>query len=128
MNTPKGWHRHPNGGGLVQDSAEVSDSAYVGIHARVSGHAWVFGNARVSGNAQVSGDAWDESPPQMQIGRWYGHMRNAKTVAIGCQTCSVEEDLSAWLHDLAEKHDATDTELSSALVFVDLCKALKGGE
>lgn len=24
-----GWHRHPNGGGWVRDSAYVADSAYV---------------------------------------------------------------------------------------------------
>lgn len=48
--TPAGWHRHPNGGGLVQDTAYVEDSA------------WVYGNAQVYGEARVYGDAWKASP------------------------------------------------------------------
>jgi hypothetical protein len=43
---PLGWHRHPNGGGLVEDTATVDDTAYVGPAARV-----YYGNA---GNARVS--------------------------------------------------------------------------
>ena len=72
---PEGWHRHPNGGGLVQDTAYVADTAYVGRNAQVygnakvlsyalvtnnaivSGNAKVFGSAKVSGNALVSGHA-----------------------------------------------------------------------
>lgn len=37
--TPIGWHRHPNGGGLVQDTASVAPTVYVGKRARVSGDA-----------------------------------------------------------------------------------------
>ena len=46
-----GWHRHSNGGGWVEDTAQVSGDA------QVYGDAWVYGNALVSGNAQVSGNA-----------------------------------------------------------------------
>ena len=62
-----GWHRHPNGGGWVQDTATVDETAHIGPDARVYGAAqvfgnawvygtaWVFGSARVFGNARVSG-------------------------------------------------------------------------
>ncbi|MBK6858130.1 MAG: hypothetical protein IPG97_16660 [Microthrixaceae bacterium] len=58
-----GWHRHPNGGGWVEDTATVDETAYVGPDARVfetarvSGSAWVYGTARVFGAAEVSGTA-----------------------------------------------------------------------
>ena len=66
---PSGWHEHPNGGGLVQNTASVADSCFVGKDAQVSGmrrspgmrrstgNAQVYGNAQVSGYAQVYGDA-----------------------------------------------------------------------
>ena len=69
---PEGWHKHENGGGLVQDTAYVEKSA------RVSG------DVRVYGNAWVSGDAWVSSPLYIQGTRHaltnsrYGH------IAIGC--------------------------------------------
>ena len=65
-----GWHRHPNGGGWVQDTASVDETAHIGPDAEVYGtarvygtaevfgSARVYGNARVSGNAQVFGNAW----------------------------------------------------------------------
>lgn len=49
-----GWHRHPNGGGWVEDTATVDETAYVGPDARVYGAARVSGNAEVFGAAQVS--------------------------------------------------------------------------
>ncbi len=58
-----GWHRHPNGGGWVQDTASVDGTAHIGPdaevygNARVFGAAWVFGAARVSGAAEVFGAA-----------------------------------------------------------------------
>ena len=64
-----GWHRHPNGGGWVQDTASVDETAHIGPAAQVSGNAqvsgaaqvfgaaWVFGAAEVFENAQVSGAA-----------------------------------------------------------------------
>ena len=63
-----GWHRHPNGGGWVQDTASVDETAHIGPDAEVSGaaqvcgNAQVYGNARVSGNAQVYGNAWVSAP------------------------------------------------------------------
>ena len=47
-----GWHRHPNGGGWVEDTATVDETAHIGPAAQV------YGNARVSGAAQVFGAAW----------------------------------------------------------------------
>lgn len=57
------YHHHPNGGGLVAETAEVADRVYVGPCARVcdysrlSGDVLVFGNAWISGRAEVSGAA-----------------------------------------------------------------------
>ena len=52
-----GWHRHPNGGGWVQDTASVDETAHIGPDAEVSGAAQVCGNAQVYGNARVCGAA-----------------------------------------------------------------------
>ncbi len=46
-------HRHPNGGGLVEDSAKVSPTAFVGTNAMVLGEAQVTDNARVEDFAIV---------------------------------------------------------------------------
>jgi carbonic anhydrase/acetyltransferase-like protein (isoleucine patch superfamily) len=54
---------HPNGGGMVQNTATVDASVYVGPEARVSGTAVLQGNVRVEdyaivgGAAQLSGNA-----------------------------------------------------------------------
>lgn len=76
------YHPHPNGGGLVAETAKVDASAFVGVgarvddnarvldnacvrdnacvagNARVFGNACVYANARVFGDALVFGDAW----------------------------------------------------------------------
>ena len=52
-----GWHRHPNGGGWVQDTALVAPTAYVGPDAQVYGSARVYGTARVFGKERVYGAA-----------------------------------------------------------------------
>lgn len=57
-----GWHRHPNGGGWVQDTASVDETAHIGPDAEVSVAAQVSGNAWVFGSAEVSGNAWVSSP------------------------------------------------------------------
>lgn len=46
------FRRHPNGGGLVAETASVDDTAFVGMNA------WVYEKAKVYGNAKVFGDAW----------------------------------------------------------------------
>lgn len=50
-----GGHRHPNGGGWVDDAAHVDATAWVGPHAVVRG------DARVTGAARIEGRAWVES-------------------------------------------------------------------
>ena len=52
-----GWHRHPIGGGWVEDTASVDEMAHIGPDAQVYGDAEVFGAARVYGAAEVSGAA-----------------------------------------------------------------------
>ena len=99
---PKGFHVHPNGGGLVEGTAYVEASVFVGEDARVFGSArvfgdaqvfgdaWVFGSAqvfgdaRVSGDTQVSGDAWEQSPLYIQGTRH--PITNSKygELTIGC--------------------------------------------
>ena len=51
------WDLHPNGGGWVQNTANVSASAFVGPDAIVYGNAEVYGKARVIDNARVFGNA-----------------------------------------------------------------------
>ena len=68
-----GWHRHPNGGGWVQDTASVDETAHIGPDAEVSVAARVSGNAQVSGTAQVSGNAWVSGAAQVSGNAWvYG--------------------------------------------------------
>jgi len=55
--TPKGYHRHPNGGALVVDTANVALGAYVGGDARIGGTAQIYGDARIGGNAAIDGNA-----------------------------------------------------------------------
>ncbi|MEI6412175.1 MAG: DUF6055 domain-containing protein [Bacteroidota bacterium] len=55
-------HLHPNGGGFVQNSANVSPSVYVGAHAMVLGNAVLSDSVRIDHTAIVrdatmSGDA-----------------------------------------------------------------------
>jgi len=51
------YHNHPNGGGLVSDSASVDDSVYVGPDAKVLGNAHVTGNVRIEDHAVVQDSA-----------------------------------------------------------------------
>ena len=65
-----GWHRHPNGGGWVQDTASVDETAHIGPAARV------FGAAQVCGNAQVYGSAWVYGSARVYGNAWvYGNAR-----------------------------------------------------
>ena len=52
------YHRHPNGGGWVADTATVTDSAFVGLNACVRDKARVLDNVRVYGNSWVYGEAY----------------------------------------------------------------------
>ena len=53
-NGPVPAHHHPNGGGLVAETARVANTAYVGLQARVFGEAEVLGHARIKDCAEVS--------------------------------------------------------------------------
>jgi carbonic anhydrase/acetyltransferase-like protein (isoleucine patch superfamily) len=52
---PGGGHWHSNGGGWVDNRANVAASAYVGPRAAV------YGNSTVSGNARIEGLSWVNS-------------------------------------------------------------------
>lgn len=50
---PENFHRHPNGGGLVENSAQVDETAFVGENAVVGDYAQVKENARICGEAKI---------------------------------------------------------------------------
>ncbi|HKQ74790.1 MAG TPA: DUF6055 domain-containing protein, partial [Blastocatellia bacterium] len=72
---------HPNGGGWVASTAQVSATAFVGPRARVIGNAVVSGNARiedwaiVGGAAQVRDSAIVEDFAQVLNGQVYENAR-----------------------------------------------------
>lgn len=63
------YHHHPNGGGMVAETAQVADSVFVGPFAKICGHcklsgkvfvfgnAWIFDKAEVSGNVDIFANA-----------------------------------------------------------------------
>lgn len=50
-------HKHPNGGGVVSNTAKVADTAFVGANAMVLDYAEVKENARIENKAVVKGHA-----------------------------------------------------------------------
>lgn len=122
-NGPVPAHQHSNGGGWVADTAKLSETAYVGLNAQVGGNARVAGNACVTGSAQVGGGEWAESPPQMQVGRWYACMHSKEIIAIGCQKIEIAKAGPAWIKKLAKDFGATASEVRAAHVFVQWCKS-----
>ncbi len=105
------WHRHPNGGGWVQDTAHVDDTAYVGPDAQVSGSARVYGSARVCGSAWVKhprhvltvGPIGSEDKTITVFRSDTGH-----GIAVGCwcDPASTVEDLAAEVQRRAPEHAA----------------------
>ena len=61
VNTPEGFHRHSNGGGLVADSSWVDKSAYVDWDSIVLGNSQVRQSARVSNSIVLDTEMWGES-------------------------------------------------------------------
>ena len=106
-----GWHRHPNGGGWVEDTASVDDTAYVGPDAQVSGSARVYGSARVCGSAWVKhprhvltvGPIGSEDKTITVFRSDTGH-----GIAVGCwcDPASTVEDLAAEVQRRAPEHAA----------------------
>ncbi len=50
-------HRHPNGGGWVENTATVAPTAYVGPHAQVKLFAQVLDKARVEARGLITDSA-----------------------------------------------------------------------
>ena len=75
---PDGFHMHPNGGGLVENTAKVDDSVFV------NSNAWVYGNARVSGNAWVSSPLYIQGTKHALTNSRYGY------ISIGCHEHTFE--------------------------------------
>lgn len=50
---PPGYHRHPNGGGLVEDTALVEEGVYLAKEAKVIGHSVVKSGAKINGNSLI---------------------------------------------------------------------------
>lgn len=76
IEAPKGFHLHPNGGGLVEDTAVVGVSAFVGPEARVLDQALVNDKATICDRAVVSGKAWVGDNAAVYDNAWVGE--NAK--------------------------------------------------
>ena len=55
----EGWHRHPNGGGWVEDTATVAPEAWVGMFGVACGNCWVGPKARIWGGVISGGVIWD---------------------------------------------------------------------
>lgn len=102
--TRAGWHRHPNGGGWVEDTANVDASA------RVSGDAWVYGDARVYGDAWVSGDAWVLSVLYIQGSKHPLTTSSYSEITIGCHSHTIKH----WLENykkIGKQSGYTDQEI-----------------
>ena len=102
-------HKHSNGGGWVEDTAQVFDAAYVGFYARVygnarvSGNAEVYGDAEVHGYARVYGDAsvkrgsYRSSPLQITRSDGYSFtLQSDSSVVAGCRDFTMDEALEYW--------------------------------
>lgn len=105
------YNKHPNGGGMVADTATVDPAAYVGPDAcvygdaRVYGDAYVYGVARVCGNAYVYGDArvsggeWSRTPLYVAGPRHAITNSRPGHFKIGCH----EAPFDWWLTKAAEQ-------------------------
>lgn len=150
-NGPVPAHRHSNGGGWVAETARVGNTAYVGPDARVtggtvsdgatvsgnalvtggtvSGAAVVTGNARVTGgtvtgDAWVTGGTWNESPPQLVLGRWTATVCEPGWVAVGCERYPLAHWEEHW-GKIANEHDATAQERALLLAFLEIARAFR---
>jgi len=54
---PKDYHEHPNGGGLVADTAHAADTAFVGVFAQMHGKSQMYNYATMCDNAQMRGNS-----------------------------------------------------------------------
>jgi len=52
------YHHHPNGGGLVAETAKVGKTAFIGPFAQIRHRATVDEGAKVDDRAMVAGDAF----------------------------------------------------------------------
>ena len=125
-----GWHRHPNGGGWVQDTASVAKTVFVGEGAWVYGNAWVYGDAVVCGDAVVYGDAevygglWLQSPLYIQGSRYALTVCAPGEIAIGCERHAIAK----WLkqgEELGRAHGFTDAEIAEYRAYVELAAKLE---
>jgi hypothetical protein len=91
------------GNAWVSGNARVSGNAQVFGNARVSDNAWVSGNAQVSGNAKVSDNAW-VSPTLISGWRWTVTIAD-NTMAIGCETHTIQEWSAFTDEEINEMHD-----------------------
>jgi len=121
----KNWHQHPNGGGWVLDTADVSPTAYIGpdalIHgnACVSDNAWVYGNACVSGNAQVCGGVIKGKLISIAGPKHDMNICTPGVLRIGC----IKEPLEWWLEnykEIGEEEQYTPQEIEEYKAYIDI--------
>ena len=108
-----GWHRHPNGGGWVQDTASVDETAHIGpdaevsVAARVSGNAWVSSPRHVLTVGPIGSE--DQTLTLFRTEAGYG-------VGVGCwhPDGATLDDLTAEVQRRAPDH-ADEYEAAMAL-------------
>lgn len=116
--TPPGFHRHPNGGGLVANTAKVADTAYIGRNVKVLGNAEVPGDARIFDNVCVTGKVRTYCGSYQVI-----TIVDKNWIGVDC----VRGTLSWWLKNYAEVlmwHSYTDEEMLEYGMQLELLKEI----
>jgi len=98
-----GWRKttgcyHKNGGGFVEETAQVRITAYIGENAKVSGNAIVSGNAEVSGNAKATSIVYT------LISSFYNITITDNHVRIGCEQWAQKKALQITATQAQKKY------------------------
>ena len=93
-----GWHRHPYGGGWVQDTATVEPTAHVGPNAMVSGYAVVSDSAVVREDGLLRGHHGGHSWTVFRTADGW-------LMRYGCEAHPIEWWRAQDLPALSELHD-----------------------
>ena len=134
----EGWHRHPNGGGWVEDTATVAPEAWVGMFGVACGNCWVGPKARIWGGVISGGEIrggvirggviWGgkvkESPLQIQGTRDFVTETPGGNIQIGC----IELTLADWREKgaaIARTEGFTSAQVEEYRAYLDLFERLR---
>ncbi len=113
-------HQHPNGGGWVEDTANVDQHAYVGPDAEVYEDARVYPGARVYGDSRVHANAclWIDAVV------WSGSRVSGNSILAGERRGLNQPDLLAEMRHACSlgqiiRTNRTDDEGQGAMEFLD---------